>query len=65
MYVLRSKVNSKLYSEAKTVFSLVGDKVEIIWDDDNPYKFKGEYPALLVKNIVDIGNEWKMVVEEV
>ena len=65
MWVLRSKVNGKLYSDAKTVFNVVGDRVEVIFDDLNPYIFGREYAAWLTRNVVDLQNVWDMVAEEV
>lgn len=65
MWVLRSKVNSQLYSDAKTVFNVAGDRVEVIFDDLNPYIFGREYAAWLTRNAVDLKNVWDMVAEEI
>lgn len=67
MWVLRSKVNGKLFSNLKDY--------EFIWDDDNPYIFKdssercwympGKMRANVYARVIDPENVWQMVAEEV
>lgn len=67
MWVLRSKVNGKLFSDIKNY--------EFIWDDENPYIFKdsedrcwkmpGKINAASTKAVIDPEDVWQMVAEEI
>lgn len=61
MWVLRSKVNGKLFSDVDTTT----EEEELVWDDDNPWKFGRENDAWFARLFVDQDDVWQMVAEEI
>jgi hypothetical protein len=67
MWVLRSKVNGKLFSDIKNC--------TFIWDNENPYIFKdfsercwympGKMRANVYAQVIDPEDVWQMVAEEI
>ena len=61
MWVLRSKVNGKLFSDV----DMTDENEELIWDDNDPWKFGRENDAWFARLFIDPENVWDMVAEEV
>lgn len=59
MWVLRSKVNGKLFSDVSE------EENAVIWDDNDPWKFGRENDAWFARLFVDPDDVWQMVAEEV